>query len=210
MVRGSLRFRTWTLGGNMSSSKSLAPIMLGFLALVIASTGTAVAATGQLVNVVDPVSGTPAKVDSAGRLLTTSNTLTPVQPVPGVATRALNLDRYISMGTRPLVASTVAGQRLAVSALDITTVRNDPAGRTQFYFETWRPSSGTTCLSEPDLSMTRISSRLYGVGRPLETLHVAYPHPWVPAPPAPAGTVNCYYASAYDGNVAFGLTAQLA
>jgi hypothetical protein len=52
----------------MRKPTNIVPILLGLLAIGIAGTGTAVAATGQLVNIVDPSTGAGAKVTSGGNL----------------------------------------------------------------------------------------------------------------------------------------------
>jgi hypothetical protein len=56
-------------------------LLIGLLALAVASTGTAVAATGQIVNIADPTAPSQiAKVDASGHLKTVASQGVPARP----------------------------------------------------------------------------------------------------------------------------------
>src|SRR4051812_5908938 len=88
-------------------------MVVAFVALIAATAGTALAATGQLVNIVDPVSSTAARVDQSGYLKVAS------KPSPGTSfARSVSAPNYYATGGYATLIQTNA--TLALGRIQVT------------------------------------------------------------------------------------------
>lgn len=123
----------------IKGSTNVLAMAVGGLALAIFTTGTAVAATGQLVNIVDPTSGVGARVLNSGSLLTRASDGSGPMTVDGsvgakIDPSANDVD-VTSSEAAPLYTKPVQtgfGASISLSASNGTTVCDSftiPAGR---------------------------------------------------------------------------------
>jgi hypothetical protein len=109
------------------------PTAIALLALAIAVTGPASAATGQLVNIVDPNnSALAARVDSGGNLKVAA---TPVLPA-----KTFSRDTYVASGFQEVIPAT--SSVVALSRVSVTSSSNNVAGKAYFTVILWhRPAT---------------------------------------------------------------------
>ena len=193
----------------MTFSKNALPLAIGALALAILTTGTAVAATGSLVNIVDPVTKAGARVDLGGKLrvgdgsgpLTVDGTVRTVagggtQAVTGTvnAVPALPAQELIARLYYPTQVATMkvfgpfpANRKLAITSFSLTNDGNDPI------------QYGELSAFAADASCTPVSSSVEGdylehtslMGH--STTFMSYPTPLV-VPSRNLGTTWCLFA----------------
>jgi hypothetical protein len=126
-----------------------AALLLGGLAVVIASTGTAVAATGQIVNIADPTTAAnKAKVDSSGRL----NVTGPVTANPAAPSTFFHgVGSINSSGGCVPVYIPPAGKAAVVLNLQATAYAiGTPSGSLLRF---WISSTSSPCGSAPTMFM---------------------------------------------------------
>jgi len=122
------------------------PTAIALLALAVATTGTAAAATGQLVNISDPTTAANvARVDAAGALKTTTSGTVSARPTPPASTFDTfgSITNFYKNGSQYLVITPATSATVAITRLLYTNgITNTNDWEVFVYYETI-PSGGT-------------------------------------------------------------------
>jgi hypothetical protein len=164
------------------------PISIGFLALVVASTGTAVAATGTVVNIADGANAARvAHVDSSGRLMTNigSNGIVFARPAPATTPFFEGVAAQPSPNANAVTPTAVSN--LAISTIVAVPTAGLAAPAILFLF--WKPTAlGSACPTTTSVS----SSFLFFYVNPKDNVTMTFPTPLTKTGPA------CLYAQAFN------------
>jgi hypothetical protein len=161
--------------------------------------GSALATAGQIVNITDPTDPYAARVDSSGALKVTGGPAVPVLPATpwtGEATLMLSASNPTS---RRFLGRSVGSQRLAVTALTVTTTTALNSGQVYLVFDFWRTAAGTTSCPNtgPPGDATSAGARLLTVGAPYHTAELTFPTaPWIARTTSASDQAMCLYAYA--------------
>ena len=167
------------------------PISIGFLALVVASTGTAVAATGTVVNIADGTNGANvAHVDSSGRLLTNIGGTGTVfaRPAPASTPFFAGVAATPSPNARAITPTALTHLAISTIVAVPTTGLSSPA----LLFLYWKSATaGSAC--GPTTSVP--GSFLFFFVTPKDNVSMNFPTPLTLTGPA------CLYAEALNSGV---------
>jgi hypothetical protein len=191
-------------------------VVAAAIAIVAAPVG-AIAATGQLINITDPVTaGHKARVNAKGGLAVTArDPVSGVQArvtkagaqlaatVAGVASQYLNVEATAYGNGRKALADTVNGQRLAVTQLTISYLGT---GTATVDLWSWGILSSQTCATATAGSPLDVLRRVYVVGN--STLELTWNGPALLTAKPAAGKRTCFLASitGSTNRISFGVT----
>lgn len=174
------------------TSKQVVTMVVAGCAAVILAPVTVFAATGQLVNIVDPSSGKGAIVTNNGALLVES------RAAQGLNAFNMRNSRY-QFGWIPLAATT-GPQRLAITELTLAGPFDTPGNAGEVLLEAMvRTSGDQPCNGPGTAGYTRHTLKHVWVPA-RQTIQLEWNGPSLVLPPAAPGQPMCFGATYYAGN----------
>jgi hypothetical protein len=179
-------------------------ISLGIVALVIATTGTAVAVTATTTNIADPKTPTQiARVDSTGRLATLAAKTT--------INAAVNI--FVSSSFAPVAVTSPTTANLGITSLNYDNAYNIRLANNDYDATLYKATVGSshTC-NDPDTAYTQIRRDVLRSG---DGFSETFPSPLIVKPTGSkafclavyiASTDNTFPSSSYAAGVSLGAT----
>lgn len=174
------------------SSKQVVAMVVALSAAVVLAPVTVNAATGQLVNVVDKLSGQSARVSTNGALLVENRAYT------GVNAFAASGSRF-QFGWIPLV-STVGPTRLAVTKLVMAGPFDTPGNAAEVLVEAFVRTSGTAPCTGPGSAGYARHNLLHVWVPARDTLQLDFSGQALPIPAPGNGQPLCIGVTYFAGN----------
>lgn len=174
------------------TSKQVTSMVVAGCAAIVLAPVTVYAATGQLVNIVDSVSGRAARVSSGHGLVTEG------RAYPGENAFNVRGQRY-QFGWIPLV-STKGPTRIAITKLTLAGPYDTPGNAGEVLVEAFVRTSGTADCTGPGAAGYTRHSLMHVWVPARQTLQLDFDAQALPIPPAATGQPLCVGVTYYAGN----------